>query len=97
MRNVRQADMGEYPPVFLLSLLMGPGWSQALAEKHQRSGGGGEGGGDCYTQVVFQALGFISFFQAPPLTCYFGTTGPCRPPGSENRVHLTLSSLLPLL
>ena len=29
MRNVRQADMGEYPPVFLLSLLMG--LSQALA------------------------------------------------------------------
>lgn len=49
----------------------------------------------CYTQVVFQTLGFISFFQVPPRTYSLGTISPYSLPGSESPVHLALSSPLP--
>ena len=45
-------------------------------EKHQRCLCGGWGQGVCYTQVVFQTLGLISFFQAPLLAVTLALPAP---------------------
>ena len=94
MKNVRQADMGEYP-VFPPSLHMGPGRSPALAGETSEVFVWGVGAGCLLHSGCISDFGVDIIFPGPPPSCNLGTTSPCRVPGSEKTVCLTLSSPLP--
>lgn len=85
MKNVRQADIGEYLPLISLLLLCleGLDGDRPWLEKWW---------GVCvfYTQVILQTLGFISAFQALPTSYNLGTTSPCVLPASKRTIYLTL-------